>query len=98
MVENGLSLDHGLENIRINMGEKNSWVIIDGLEKNEIKTIYNAIHFPVSNQKFFDAPIYCKPLRRLTPTKSKIEVISKEVSPQKKQHTRFVKKSTKESN
>ena len=28
MVENGLPLEHGLENIRIDMGEKNSWVII----------------------------------------------------------------------
>ena len=27
------------------------------------------MHFPVINKKFFEAPIYCKPLRILTPTK-----------------------------
>ena len=63
-------MEHGLENVRVNMGEKNSCVIIDGLELDEIKLIYNSIHFPITNKKYFDAPIYCKPLRRLTPTKA----------------------------
>ena len=70
LVDNGLPMEHGLENVRVNMGEKNSWVIIDGLELDEIKLIYNSIHFPITNKKYFDAPIYCKPLRRLTPTKA----------------------------
>ena len=70
LVDNGLPLEHGIENIRINMGEKNSWAIIDGLQPEEIKDIYDSLHFPVTNKKFFDAPIYCKPLRLHTPTKS----------------------------
>ena len=69
LIDNGLPLEHGIDNVRINMGEKNSWAIIDGLQPDEIKLIYNALHFPVINKKFFDAPIYCKPLRILTPTK-----------------------------
>ena len=69
LVDNGLPLDHSIENIRINLGEKNSWVIIDGLQPDEIKTIYESLHFPVVDKKFFEVPIYCKPLRLLTPRK-----------------------------
>ena len=53
------------------MGKKNSWVIIEGLEPAEIKSMYNTLHFPVAKKKFFEAPIYCQPLRLLTPQKPK---------------------------
>ena len=52
LVDNGLPLDHGIENIRINMGEKNSWAIINGLESAEVKKMFYSLHFPVTDKKF----------------------------------------------
>ena len=58
LIDNGLPLEHGIENIQINMGEKNSWAIIDGLHPSEIRNIYNNLHYPVIEKKFFESPIY----------------------------------------
>ena len=65
----GLPEEHGIENIRINRGEKNTWVVVDGLETEDVQTLNKCIHFPVSRQKYFDVPIYCRPLRNMTPLK-----------------------------
>ena len=72
LIDNGLPLEHGIENIRIAMGEKNSSAIIDGLHPSEVRIIYNNLHYPVIEKKFFESPIYCKPLRALTPAKPPI--------------------------
>ena len=65
----GLPHDHGLEGTRINKGIKNTWVVIDGINPKEVQTLFNSIHFPLTKQKFFDVPLYCKALRNMTPTK-----------------------------
>ena len=65
----GMPHDQGIENVRINRREKNTWVLIEGLNPPEVQTMFRSIHFHVTNQKFFDAPIYCKPLRNTSPLK-----------------------------
>jgi hypothetical protein len=69
LINYGLPLDHGIENVRMNRGDRNTWVVINGLKPEDIKLIHNSLHFPITKQKFFDSPIYCKPLRNLTPAK-----------------------------
>ena len=76
----GLPDDHGIEQIRINKDKKNTWVVIDGLAPEDVNTMYDSIHFPKTRQKFFDVPIYCRPLRNMTPTKAE----KKTESPAKK--------------
>ena len=63
----GLPVDHSQENIHINRGEKNTWVVLDGLSPTIVQKIFNSIHFHESKQKFFEVPLYCKNLRNLTP-------------------------------
>ena len=65
----GLPHGHASENIIINQGKRNSWVVINCLIPEEVKTMFKSIHYPVSNQKFFDSPIFCNQLRNLTPVK-----------------------------
>ena len=65
----GLPEDHGIENIRINRGDKNTWVVVEGLDNEDVQMMNKNIHFPISRQKYFDVPIYCRPLRNMTPLK-----------------------------
>ena len=65
-----MPIDHSQEKIKINRSEKDTWVMIDGLCKSVVQTMYKSIYFPVTNQMFFDVPIYCKPLRTMTPQKN----------------------------
>ena len=65
----GLPQDHGMDLIRINKDRKNTWVVVEGLTPDDVNTMFNSIHFPKTRQKFFDAPIYCRPLRNMTPVK-----------------------------
>ena len=69
LVNNGLPIDHEKEHIKINKNEKNTWIFVDGLCKEDVQTMMKSIHFPVTNQKFFDVPLYCKALRNMTPKK-----------------------------
>ena len=61
-----------LKTFELIWAQKNSWAIIDGLNPSEIRIIYNNLHYPVIEKKFFESPIYCKPLRALTPAKPPI--------------------------
>ena len=66
----GVPHDHGSDLIGINRQEnRNTWVVIEGLSPEEVNTTYKSIHFPETKQKFFDAPLYCRPLRSMTPLK-----------------------------
>ena len=69
LLKNGLPEDHGIDQIRINKGDKNTWAIIEGLNSTSVLTMYNNIHYPVSQKKFYEVPIYCNPLRNSTPQK-----------------------------
>ena len=66
----GVPHDHSMESIKVNKSEKKTWVFIDNLSPENVQLIFRSIHFPLSNQKFFDVPIYCKPMRNMTPTKA----------------------------
>ena len=46
LINYGLPLDHSIENLRINRAERNTWVIIDGLNPSEVQTLFLSIHFP----------------------------------------------------
>ena len=66
----GMPGDHGIENIRINKAERNTWVVIDGISPTEVQTMFSSIDFHETKQKFFDVALYCKPLRNSSPLKS----------------------------
>ena len=75
LFQSGVPDDHGIENIRVNKGDKNTWVIVDGLETEVVQKINKFLHFPVSRKKFFNVPIYCRPLRNMTPMKPAAKVV-----------------------
>ena len=68
----GLPPDHDPTCININKGPKNTFTVVDKLTPDIVQNLYKAIHFHETQSKFFDAPLYCKPLRNLTPIKSKV--------------------------
>ena len=65
----GVPHDHPQGNIKINRRDKNTSVTIEGISPTQVETIVKAIHFPESQTKFFGNPVYCKPLRSMTPEK-----------------------------
>ena len=65
----GLPHDHDIQHIHINKGGKNTWVMIDFLEPKDVQTIFHCVDFHATKTKFFDVPIFCKPLRNMTPVK-----------------------------
>ena len=69
LINYGLPTTHDSVHININKEGKNTGVIIDGLGTTAVQRLYNSIHFPLTKQKFFDVPLYCKPIRNMTPTK-----------------------------
>ena len=69
LINRGLPLEHEADKIKINKGEKNSSVIINSLSSETVQTIFDSIHFHATKEKFFDVPLYCKPLRSMTPVK-----------------------------
>ena len=69
LINYGLPTTHDSVHININKEGKSTGVIIDDLGTTAVQTLYNSIHFPVTKQKFFDVPLYCKPIRNMTPTK-----------------------------
>ena len=76
LLQNGLPEDHSIDQIRVNKGERNTWVVIEGLDANTVHTLYKNIHFPVSQKKFYEVSIYCNILRNTTP--QKVSSINKE--------------------
>ena len=74
-MNHGLPGEHGIENIRINKAVRNTWVVIDCLSPSDVQTIFNSINYHETKQKFFDAPLYCKALRNMTPVKKTPEQV-----------------------
>ena len=70
LVDKGLPIDHDKQNIRVSIGPRNTYVVVDGLSSTDTQQVFHAIHFHESKQKFFDdVPLYCKVMRNLTPEK-----------------------------
>ena len=65
----GMPVDHGQEHVSINRGKRNTCVVIDELSPTDVQNIHKSIHFHLTNQKHFDVPLYCKPIRKMTPKK-----------------------------
>ena len=69
-MDKGLPIDHDKQNIRVSIGPRNTYVVVDGLSSTDTQQVFHAIHFHESKQKFFDdVPLYCKVMRNLTPEK-----------------------------
>ena len=81
LINYGMPTTHANDHINISKGAKNTCVVIDGLNTADVQTIFKSIHFHKTKQKFFDAnvPLYCKPLRNMTPKKQEIAVPVKDV-------------------
>ena len=75
LVNHGMPIDHDIEKTKIMKGEKNTRVLIDGLSPADVETMHKSIHFLESNSKFFGVPLYCKPIRNLTPRKPNEEAV-----------------------
>ena len=69
LINHGVPHDHPNDMVRINKRDKNTFVVIDGVSPEQVQIIFHSIHFPETKQKFFDFPLYCKPLRNMTPEK-----------------------------
>ena len=67
-------------NINIRRGPKTSSATIEGIDPNEVIKITEAIDFPQIRTKFFNVPLYCRPLRGLTPTKNNVTDDPKETN------------------
>ena len=39
LLQNGLPEDHSIDQIRVNKGERNTWVVIEGLDANTVHTL-----------------------------------------------------------
>ena len=70
LINYGLPTTHHSCNINFNNGTKSTGVVIEELSVTDVQTLYKSIHFPETNQKFFDVPLYCKAIRNMTPKKA----------------------------
>ena len=73
LINYGVPFGHDPGLIEITKKPRNTSVFVDGLTPEQVQTIFQSLHFPETNQKFFDVPIYCKPLRNMTPMKTTID-------------------------
>ena len=74
LLNHGMPLGHHEEeNVNINKEGKNTRVTIDGLNPENVKTMFKSIHFHETKTKFFDVPLYCTAVRNLTPKKKEID-------------------------
>ena len=69
LVNHGMPDTPAHNHITINKGKNNTSVVIDGLNKTDVQTMYQSIHFHAIKQKFFNVPLYCKAMRNMTPKK-----------------------------
>ena len=46
--------------------------MIDSISPDEVLSIFKSIHFPETNQKFFEVPLYCKTIRNMSPQKDTV--------------------------
>ena len=59
------------EEININRNAKNISVTLENVNPEIVTKVTKSIDFPQCRKKFFDVPLYCRPLRVQTPMKSK---------------------------
>ena len=80
LVNHGMPDAPARNHITINKGRKSTSVVIDGLNKTEVQTMFKSIHFHETKQKFFEleVPLYCKALRNMTPKKPENTQIGKD--------------------
>ena len=69
LVSCGVPNDHSIDNFKISKKTNSISVIVESLTTGQVEAILKSIHFPETRQKFFNCPLYCKPIRKLTPTK-----------------------------
>ena len=64
-----LSIEVKKCNIEINKLRKNQNVTVEPLPPALVVHLHRALNFPDTKEKHFGSPLYCKPIRRLTPRK-----------------------------
>ena len=78
---NHVPSEYDIKNIQINKGFKNISVLVENISPDQFKNIFDRIHFHETKQTFFGVPLYCKPIRNMTPEKKQdipvIEVAEK---------------------
>ena len=70
LVHMGLSEDHDSNQVHINRGGKNCWVLLEGLPSSTVQSLYTSIHYHESKAKFYEVPLYCKRIRNSSPLKT----------------------------
>ena len=70
LCDNGMPDDIALQQISINHGEKNTWVMINELSSEQVQSIFQSIHYPESEILHFETRLYCKRLRNYSPLKA----------------------------
>ena len=82
---NHVPSEYDIKNIQINKGFKNISVLVANISPDQFKNIFDRIHLHETKQTFFGVPLYCKPIRKMTPEKKQdIPVVeAKTPSPQK---------------
>ena len=80
LINYGVPTEHDSDHIRITKKPRNSSVFVDSLTPEQVQVIFKSLHFHETNQKFFDVPIYCKPLRNMTPVKTAVDSDPKDVN------------------
>ena len=76
LVHLGLPDNIDMQNFRINRGKKSTWIVVDRIDTSVVQSLYSSIHYHESNQKYFEAPLYCKQLRNSSPLKTIQESVS----------------------
>ena len=71
LVESGTPEDASKSKLNIVRGPKTISVTAEGIEPHDVIKIVETIDFPQARRKFFNVPLYCRPLRIQTPIKSK---------------------------
>ena len=70
LIEKGLPKDLNMNSIHLLKTDKNIKILInDSLDWETVQTLTKSIHFHDSHQMFWDTPLFCKPIRQLTPMK-----------------------------
>ena len=72
MFEKGLPKKTDRSKVQFTKTERNMKVTInDSVDWGTVHTLLQKIHFHECHEKFWKVPLYCKPIRTLTPVKSK---------------------------
>ena len=65
----GLPSDTPQDSLSFLRSEKNTCVTIEPLSPDIVMNLTAKLHFPSSEEKFFDLPLYTRPIRNVTPVK-----------------------------